>query len=316
MKIVFFGTPDYVLPILNGLHKKFVSGPGKSPILAVVTQKPAPVGRKQILTYSPVDKWAHEHKIPAYYEPESLLEERGGFELGIIADYGKIISKEIINLFKHGIINIHFSLLPKYRGASPVQAAILSGDQEIGVTIFRIDELLDHGPIISQFREEIYPSDTWGSLKIRLFERTKDVLIELILPYLENKIKLREQDPKGVNFTILVKKEHGFIPPKYLKVALEGRKLKEKWQIPFIKNLSLIPNAHSIERFIRAMNPWPSAWTLLHLGSSGQAKRLKILKAHLDINHQSLIIDEVQLEGKNPVSWEEFKRGYPTAILV
>ncbi len=311
MKIVFFGTPDYVLPVLISLHKKFATGPGVSPIAAVVTQSPKPTGRKQILTYSPIDKWAHEHKITTYYNPEDLLKEKIKFDLGVIADYGKIISKEVIGLFANGILNIHFSQLPKYRGASPVQAAILSGDKEIGVTIFKIDELLDHGPIISQFKEEIGITDTWGSLKVRLFERTKDVLIELIPPYLEGKIKTRKQDEKDASYTILVKKEHGFIPPKYLEAALEGKSLKEDWSIPFIKDYLLHPTPYTLDCFIRAMGPWPCAWSLVNINK--KQSRIKIIKAHLE--EEKLVLDEVQLEGKNPVSWKEFKMGYPAATF-
>ena len=307
MKIVFFGTPDYVLPVLVKIHKSFVSGPGKSPIVAVVTQSPKPMGRKQILTYTPIDKWAHEHKINTYYNPEDLLKEKVKFDLGIIADYGKIISKKVIGLFANGILNIHFSMLPKYRGASPVQAAILSGDEEIGVTIFKIDELLDHGPILSQFTEEILPPDTWGSLKIRLFERAKEVLIELIDPYLRGKIKLREQNHGEATYTTLVKKEHGFIPPNYLKYALEGKSLKEDWKIGFIKDFSLAPSPSSLEKFIRALDPWPQAWTNVTIGKG--TKRLKMIKSHLE--EEKLVLDEVQLEGKNPVSWKKFKMGYP-----
>lgn len=311
MKIVFFGTPEYVLPVLNSLHKEFVSGPGKSPIVAVVTQSPKPTGRKQILTYSPIDKWAHEHKITTYYNPEDLLKEKIKFDLGVIADYGKIISKEVIGLFANGILNIHFSQLPKYRGASPVQAAILSGDKEIGITIFKIDELLDHGSILSQFTEEILPSDTWGSLKIRLFERAKEVLIELIDPYLRGKIKLREQNHGEATYTTLVKKEHGFIPPKYLEAALAEKSLKETWSILFIKDYSLRPTPYTLNCFIRAMDPWPCAWSLVNVNK--KQLRIKIIKAHLE--EEKLILDEVQLEGKNPVSWKEFRMGYPKVVF-
>ena len=88
MKIVFFGTPDYVLPVLTTLHKKFVSGPGKSPIVAVVTQSPKPTGRKQYLTYSPVDKWAHERKVFTHYSAEELIDANLDTEVGILASYG------------------------------------------------------------------------------------------------------------------------------------------------------------------------------------------------------------------------------------
>ena len=307
MKIVFFGTPDYVLPVLAKIHKSFVSGPGKSPIVAVVTQNPKPTGRKQILAYSPVDSWAHERSIPVFYSPKEFLKSALKADLGILAAYGEIIPKEVINFFPHGILNIHPSLLPKYRGASPVQAAILSGETETGVTIIKIDEFLDHGPIVSQFKEEVSASDTLETLRAKLFERASEVLVKLIEPYLKGKIKKREQNHKEATSSTLVKKEHGFIPSKYLEAALEGKSLKEAWSIPFIKDYSLHPTPYTLDCFIRAMDPWPSAWTTAKIDSN--KKRLKILKGHL--TEGNLILDLVQLEGKNPVSWKQFKEAYP-----
>ena len=104
MKIIFFGTPDYVLPILINLHKKFVTGPGRSPIVAVVTQSPKPVGRMQIKTYSPIDKWAHEHGVEIYYDFNKTLPEA---DLGVCASFGSIIPKSVIDHFGFGILNIH-----------------------------------------------------------------------------------------------------------------------------------------------------------------------------------------------------------------
>src|SRR5450830_1643742 len=189
MKIVFFGTPDYVMPVLTGLHKKFVTGPGKSPIVAVVTQSPKPVGRKEVITFSPVDRWAHEHKIPIHYSANELAIDSVEADMGVLASYGEIIKKEVIDLFPHGILVIHPSLLPKYRGASPIPAAIAAGDSITGVTILKMDEKVDHGPIVSQFKEEILPTDTGETLRARLFERSAGVLVELMKPYMQAKIK-------------------------------------------------------------------------------------------------------------------------------
>src|SRR3990172_4759611 len=113
MKIVFLGTPDYVLPILKALYKKYE-------IAAAVTQSPKPTGRKKFLTYSPVDTWAHQRKIPVIYDLDKVPKA----DLGVLAAYGKIIPPSVIQNLKSGILNIHPSLLPKYRGASPVQTAI------------------------------------------------------------------------------------------------------------------------------------------------------------------------------------------------
>ena len=278
MKIVFFGTPDYVLPILTSLHKKFVSGPGVSPIAAVVTQSPKPTGRKQILTYSPVDKWAHEHKIDIFYQSSELIKNSVKADIGVLTAYGEIIPKIVIDTFPHGILVVHPSLLPKYRGASPIQGAIANGDKQVGVTIIKMDEKMDHGPIVSQFKEETKPDDTTDTLRARLFERSKDVIVEMIEPYLQGKIKPKEQNHDEATYTKIITKQNGFID-------LEKT------------------NPEEAERFIRAMQPWPQAWTLIG------KKRLKVLKAHLE--NGKLVLDEVQLEGKNPVSWKEFKMGYP-----
>jgi len=283
MKIVFFGTPDYVLPLLTTLHKKFVSGPGKSPIVAVVTQSPKPTGRKQYLTYSPVDKWAHERKIFTHYSAEELIDGNLDMEVGILASYGQIISKEVIDLFPKGILVIHPSLLPAYRGASPIQAAIANGDTQTGVTIFKMDEKVDHGPIITQFKEDIFPNDTFETLRIRLFERSAEVLAEKIEPYLRGKITPKIQDETDATYTKIVKREDGFIDLKK-------------------------DSPEKIERLSRAMYPWPGIWTYLP-----NEKRLKILKCHLE--NGKLILDEVQLEGKNPVSWKQFEEAYPEIKL-
>ena len=314
MKIVFFGTPDYVLLVLNLLHKTFKDRSMESGIITVVTQKPKPVGRDQKLTYSPVDTWAYKKDIPVIYGPEKVPPA----DLGILAAYGEIVPESAIRNLKFGILNIHPSLLPKYRGASPIQAAIAMGEAKTGVSIIKIDELMDHGLVVSQFSEDILASDTLETLRKRLFERSAEVVVALIPAFTQGKVKLREQNHDEATYTTLVKKGHGFIPAEYLAACLQGRSLKATWKIPFIKDYSLHPTPYTLDCFIRAMDPWPGAWTLLRLSAS-EAKRLKILKAHaesLSPKRYTLILDEVQLEGKNPVSWEEFKRGYPIAALV
>ena len=283
MKIVFFGTPDYVLPILKAIHKEFVTGPGKSPISAVVTSSPKPVGRKQILTYSPIDKWAHEHKIPIYYSANELIDDPTDATLGVLASYGEIIKKEVISLFPQGILVIHPSLLPKYRGASPIPAAIANGDTVTGCSIIRMDEKMDHGPIVTQFKEEILPEDNSETLRNRIFEKSAEVLVEMLPSYIQGKIKPKVQNEEEATFTKLMKKEDGFI------------------------DLTREDSHITTHNFIRAMQPWPGAYTNIKL-KDGTAKRLKLLKSHLD--EDELVFDEVQLEGKFPVSWKQFKEGY------
>jgi methionyl-tRNA formyltransferase len=266
-KIVFFGTPEYVLPILRALAKHYE-------IAAVVTQPPKPVGRKQFLEYSAVDNWAHRRKVPAIYDLAKVPQA----DLGIVAAFGKIIPPFVIGRLKLGILNIHPSLLPKYRGASPVSAAIAAGDKQTGVTIIKMDEKVDHGPMITQFTEEILPDDTTDSLRRRLFSRSAEVLIELLPAYLAGKIKEKTQDESQATYAKILKRQDGFVDFKKDDPA-------------------------EIERKLRAYTPWPGIWTLVN------SKRLKILRAHLETGE--LVLDEVQLEGKNPVTWKQFKEAYP-----
>jgi len=283
MKIVFFGTPDYVLPILDEVNKTFKGKLGESPIVAVVTQPARPVGRQKLLKFSPVDTWAHKRNIPKYFDPMDLITNNVKADLGILASYGQIIPREVINLFTSGILVIHPSLLPKFRGSSPVPAAIISDTNPTGVTIFKMDEKIDHGPIIAQFKEEVLPADTYESLRDRLFALSIPALIKLIDPYIKNKIKPRVQDETQATYTKTLKKEDGY---------LDINKTQPEEAM----------------RLYKAMQPWPGIWTLVD-----KDKRLKIHKLHLEKG--KIVPDEVQLEGKNKVTWKQFCEAYPQLIL-
>src|SRR3989344_8081301 len=235
MKIVFFATPEYVLPILEALHKKFRDKRGSSPIIAVVTQKPRPTGRKQELKYSAVDTWAHKHGIPIYFDPQKLIEKKVHADLGIAASYGGLLPEKLINYFPLGILVIHPSLLPLFRWGSPVPATIVTDTNPTGVTILKMDSKFDHGPIITRFKEAVEPNDTYETLRDRLFLRSADVLVELIDPYLTGKIKPKSQDDSKATYARMIKKEDAFIPPEYFDAAVRGKKLAVSWNIPFIK---------------------------------------------------------------------------------
>jgi methionyl-tRNA formyltransferase len=310
MKIVFFGTPTYCLPILNKIQKVFKVKLHDVPIVAVVTQKPKPVGRKEFITYSAVDTWAFKRQIPVFYSVEDFFKKKVDADLGVVVAYGEILPKEIINYFPNGILNVHPSLLPKFRGASPLQSVIASGDLVTGATIMKIDEKMDHGPIVSQFTEEILENDNSKILGDRIFERAAQVLVDLIPAYIKGKISLKNQNDKNATYTTLLKKEHGFIPPKYLEGAVEGKTSKEDWNIEFMKDFSLRPSPENIERFVRAVSPWPGAWTYVFIDSKKkEQKRFKILEAQFI--EGKLVPKTVKLEGKLEVTWKEFKKGYP-----
>ncbi len=276
MKIIFFGTPDFVVPIAEGLYKAFRTTREKG-VVAVVTQPPKPTGRKQLLEYSPIDKWAFDRNIQILHDFADLPEA----DLGVVAAYGRIIPNSVIKHFPHGILNVHPSLLPKYRGASPIQGAIAAGETQTGVTIIKMDELMDHGPIVSSFREDILPDDSNDTLRNKLFERTVDFLVALIPNYVNGKINLKEQNHDEATFTKILKKDDGYI-----------------------ENIFEDPTT-TFNKF-RAYDPWPGIWTKVKINN--EVLRLKILKCHLE--NDKLVLDEVQLEGKNPVSWEEFQRGH------
>jgi len=307
MKIVFFGTPDYVLPVLNAVHREYKQKDGTSPIAAVVTASPKPVGRTKILTYSAIDDWAHKRGIPKFFNPREIISEEIKADLGILASYGGIIPKEVLEYFPLGVINIHPSLLPKLRGASPIQATIASGETMTGATIIKLDEKIDHGPIISQFKEEVNPTDTLVSLRGRLFERSAEVLLEALPAYIKGKINLKPQDDTKATFTQQISKSDGFIPPNVVAKALDGKSFKRKYKFAFADNsYELTPDR--ILAIKKALTPWPGIWTTVKLSKESEEKRLKIGKTH--IKDGKLVLEEVQIEGKNPVTWDQFRQGY------
>jgi len=238
MKIIFFGTPDYVLPVLEKLHKYYE-------VVAVVTQSPKPMGRKKILAYSPIDDWAHKRKVPKFYDFSDLPKA----DLGVLASYGNLIPKEVINSFPLGILVIHPSLLPQFRWSNPIRATLITGTNPTGVTIFKMDEKWDAGPILTQFKEEVFEDDDNESLRNRLFKKATDVLVEMLPSYREGKIKPKPQDETKATYAKLISKNDGFIPFEYIKNAMEINNTEEILDIPFIKGYSTIPNAKFLQYY-------------------------------------------------------------------
>ncbi len=304
MKIIFFGTPEYVVPILEGLHKAYNRGKTEKELIGVLTQSPKPSGREHQVEFSAVDTFAHAHKIDIYFDADKLPDA----DLAICAAYGKIIPQNVIEKFPLGILNIHPSLLPQFRGASPIQATILEGLQTTGVTIIKMDAELDHGPIVSSFKSEVLETDTNETLRDRLFQESVEFLLELLPHYIAGKINLKEQDHSKASYTKPTLKEDGYIPGEYLTAVTQGVMVQSDWPIRFIKDFTLVVNPHTIDRYIRALAPWPGTFTFVTINN--EKKRLKILKSHIE--EEKLMLDEVQLEGKNPVTFEQFKSGYPS----
>ncbi|EKD56084.1 MAG: hypothetical protein ACD_58C00304G0012 [uncultured bacterium] len=296
-RIIFFGTPEFAVPSLQILIDSGSLarlGINQSPI-AVVTEPDRPAGRGKKLKYSSVKELAQKNNLQIY-QPEkisTLSSQLSALEpdVAIVVAYGQIIPKEILEIPKFGFINLHPSLLPKYRGPSPIQAAILNGDKVTGVTIIKLDEKMDHGPILAQQELEIANSKKQKTNKIQIpidYENLSkelaklgaELLIKTLPDYLNNKIKPINQDHTKATFTKLINKSDGLI----------------NWSEP----------VDLIERKIRAYNPWPGAYTFIN------NKRLKICQAH--IKYDKLIIDLVQLEGKKIITWSEFIRGHKDII--
>lgn len=269
MKIIFIGTPEFGAIILEKLCKANLR-----PVL-VVTAPDKPVGRKQILTPSSVKIIAQRYKIKVGQAMSNFREIKP--ELVLVAAFGQILPKEILEIPKYGCLNVHPSLLPKYRGAAPVQFAILNGEKETGVTIFLMDEQIDHGPILAQRKTVIGPNETMGQLQSRLAVLGAELLIDAIPDWIRGKIRLRRQDERRATYTKILKKEDG----------------KIDWR----------ESAKIIERQIRAFYPWPGSYTIY------KGKILKILKA--EVSKGNLVIKEAQLEGKKPMAFGDFLRGHP-----
>jgi methionyl-tRNA formyltransferase len=307
LRIIFFGTPEFAAVILEKMIQA-----GYLPI-AVVTAPDKPVGRKQILTPSPVKLIAEKYKI-LVLQPEKIKNLKSEIlnlqpNLIILAAYGQVVSKEILEIPKYGCLNVHPSLLPKYRGPSPIQATILNGDQETGVTIILMDEKIDHGPIIASSKLKIQNLKlTYEDLSKELARLGAELLIETMPKWLGGEIELIPQDDSRATYTKIIKKEDG----------------KINWQ----------KSAQEIERMIRAYYPWPTAYAKLKTKNE-KLKNFKILQAEvLKFGQQkkpgevflidkklavacgkdALILKEIQLEGKKKMAASDFLNGHPEII--
>lgn len=277
MKIIFFGSFQYAIPALEQLVKTGYE------ITAVVTNPDSLQERKKELTPTPV-KLAAQKLGLNILQPEKLRNNQEFLEilkslnpdLNIVVAYGKIIPKEIIELPKHGTINIHPSLLPAYRGPSPIQSAILNGEKETGVTIMQIDEEVDHGAILSQAKYQIHPDAYLPQVTQELFQLGAELLIKTIPDWLEGKIVPQPQDHSQATFTKKFSWENGRID----------------WN----------QSTEKIYNQIRALNPEPGTWTTLN------GKILKILKAEIGEDGK-ILPQDVQLEGKKAMPFQDFLRG-------
>lgn len=302
MKIAFFGTPAIALPILNALVDQHE-------IVAIVTSPDAPTGRKQIPTPSPVADWATQHHIPVLKPQQvknnpELLDQLQSLnaDIFIVVAYGKILPVELIRIPRLLTLNVHFSLLPKYRGASPIQTALLNGESVTGTSIFVLEQGLDTGPLIAQQSLTIDKRDNYISLAGKLAELSAGLLLQILPDYAAGELLPQPQDHSQATVTKIFSKADGAID----------------WSKP----------AEQIYNQFRAFRLWPGIWT------TWQGQMLKILDCEPGPSHSSpqvppgtvlsnyiacggdttLVIHELQPAGGKPQAFSSFLNGHPKIL--
>ena len=297
-RVVFMGTPDFAVPILEKLTQDYK-------VVGVITQPDRPSGRGKKIQKSAV-KLLTESIDLDIYQPGSVntsesLEKIKFWdpEIIIVAAFGQILKPDILALPPSGCINVHASLLPRWRGAAPVNTAILQGDKKTGITIMKMAEGLDAGPILTQKALEIFPNDTAGSLSGRLAILGADLLGDTLLPYLRGEIPLQDQDHSQATYAPRLKKKDGLLDFKQ--------------------------PADYLARMVRAFSPWPSTYTswkeqriIIHQAASTPVTSpgsgvLTVYEGKPAIGTSAgiLVLESLQAAGKKKLSGEEFLLGSP-----
>ena len=297
--IVFMGTPEIAAVTLEAL----IDAP--DPVVGVVTQPDRPTGRGQQMMPSPVRRIAESRGIPVV-TPEKIRDpnfldtlRRWNPQVIVVVAFGRILPNSVLELSPHGCLNVHYSLLPKYRGAAPAAWTIINGEEKGGVTTMRLVEKMDAGPIYLQQEVRLDEHETTASLQAKLAPIGARLLLETIRGLKENYLQPRLQEETDVTFAPMIKKEDGLID----------------WTQP----------ALILERRVRAFTPWPSAHTHLRgklvkihraspvetntPGSPGEVVRADIGGFWIATGKGTLSIDEVQLENKKRVPGVEFIKG-------
>lgn len=295
IKIIFFGTPIIAKRVLETLIKD-----DAFEVLGVVTKADKPVGRKQIITSSPVKTLANEHGIKIF-QPESLKKADSEYEIikklkpdyFIVLAYGEILPKKWLEIPEKKPVNIHGSLLPKYRGASPLHETLLHGDSETGITIQEMAEKMDSGDIMSAETIKIEDTETITELFEKATETASKLITETIKRDFENKITPIKQDENDATYCKKITKTDGFV----LFEEVSANDLFNKY---------------------RAYKDWPGIWTFTENGKIGtnSGKRIKLLEIELgtenDIKCKNGFIKliKVQIEGGSPITFNEFIKNF------
>ncbi|MDP3991424.1 MAG: methionyl-tRNA formyltransferase [Candidatus Colwellbacteria bacterium] len=278
MRYVFFGTPRFAAIILEKLI-----GAGMPPV-ALVCNPDRPVGRKQIITSPPVKQLIADRKVQIeILQPEDILTIRDMLfalrpDFSVVAAYAKILPKEILEIPKLGTIGVHPSLLPKYRGPSPIQSVILADEKETGVSLFLMDGKVDHGPVISHQTLVINDEDDYEALEEGLARLAADLLVETLPNFAEGKMTPLPQDEPQATYSKKFTSEDAFIAPEDLELATSGASPEK---------------AIEIHRKTRALNPEPGVWT------TKNGKRFKLLETRLQ--NYKLLLKRIQEAGKKPI---------------
>ncbi len=303
LRIVFFGTPEFAIPSLEALLSN-----GYEPLL-VVTNPDEPAGRKQIITSPPAQIYAKRHHIPIF-QPAHLAQEFINIpdaDLFIIVAFGSMIPQALIDKPRYGALNIHPSLLPRWRGPSPIQSAILHGDVKTGVTLIQIDKLMDHGPILMQENFSLTEKKwVFPQLHDALANLGAKMLINVLPQWIDGTLIATPQDDMRVSYCKLLKKDDGRIT----------------WS----------RSADEIERMIRAYTPWPSAWTLwpgrdkiyrirideanvisdeCSVGSPGYVWQTNSASLLIKTGKGTLDVQKITIEGKTTLDAYSFLHGNP-----
>jgi methionyl-tRNA formyltransferase len=297
IKIVFMGSPEFAIPSLIGLIENFN-------VVGVVTQPDKPAGRGKALKAPPIKEIALQHQIE-FIQPKRLSEpgvfgqlQRWAPDSIVVVAFGQILRQEVLDLPGYGCVNVHGSLLPRWRGAAPIQAAILHGDEETGITIMKMDAGVDTGPILKQKSITIRDEDTSESLGKSLSHLGAKLLIETLPDYLMGNLKPISQPEEGATYATRLEKENGFLD--FSKSALE------------------------LDRQVRAYFPWPGSF--LEIGE----ERIKVMATRIihDVNLESgergqvsgfpvvgtsrggLMLEQVQPAGKKIMTGKMFLNGF------
>lgn len=303
IRTVFFGTPDLAVPFLDALFAD-----ADFEVCAVVTQPDEPVGRKQTLTAPPVKRLAEARGVELYQPTSLKLEEAAArlrtydADLFVVVAYGKIIPASVLHIPRRGCVNVHPSLLPHYRGPTPLNAAIANGDAETGITIMQLDSGMDTGPVLAQISIALDPRETLPTLTDKVTKLGPPLLIQTLKGVTDGRVQPTPQDGSRASITTLLDRDAGRID--WTKSCVE------------------------IDRLVRAYEPWPGTWTTIV--RDGKPLRLKILRAEpsdrptvgpgrISIVDQDLFIScadreikilSLQLEGKSAMQAADFVRGY------